>query len=141
MTRAASFALLAVAGCVAVAAEPTPASKRPAADAGARDARGPQLLPPGAGKAQLISDIREPPYKPTLPADLNVNGMVVWGLFKVCVTTEGTVSEVKIIKSADKSVDDSWVAKLKSWRYRPYVFNGHPVPFCYPLRLEVRSRR
>jgi protein TonB len=99
-----------------------------------------KLLPPNVGSGLLISDVKnDPRYKPGLPPALNRAGMVVWGLFKVCVSAQGTVSGVTVLKSADKLVDGEWMNKIRTWQYRPYSINGRPVPFCHPMRLEVRS--
>jgi hypothetical protein len=66
----------------------------------------------------------------------------VWGLFKICVTEDGAVKDVKCIKSADPLVDADWAALIKNqWKYKPYSINGRPVPFCYTLRLAVQSRQ
>jgi len=99
-----------------------------------------KFLPPSIGKGQLISDPNDPRYRPHLPPALNRAGMVVWGLFKLCVTAQGTVQSVQVLKSADKLVDNEWVALLKTYQHRPYSIGGRPVPYCYPLRLEVRSQ-
>jgi protein TonB len=98
------------------------------------------LLPPRVGAGQLISDVlHDSRYTPSLPPQLNRAGMVVWGLFKICVSIEGKVTEVKIVKGADPLVDGPWIEKIRTWQYRPYSINGRPVPYCYPMRLEVRS--
>jgi periplasmic protein TonB len=100
-----------------------------------------KFLPPSVGKGQLISDMaNDPRYKPRLPPALNRAGMVVWGLFKLCVTATGSVQSVQVLKSADKLVDNDWVAIMKTLQHRPYSIGGRPVPYCYPMRLEVRSQ-
>jgi periplasmic protein TonB len=98
------------------------------------------LLPPKVGSGQLISDVQhDPRYSPTLPPQLNRAGMVVWGLYRICVSVAGQVTEVRSLKPADPLVEHDWVAKIRTWQYRPYSINGRPVPYCYPMRLEVRS--
>jgi protein TonB len=100
-----------------------------------------KFLPPSIGKGQLISDmVNDARYRPHLPAALNRAGMVVWGLFKLCVTAQGSVQNVQVLKSADPLVDKDWVALLKTLQHRPYSIGGRPVPYCYPMRLEVRSQ-
>jgi protein TonB len=99
-----------------------------------------KFLPPSVGKGQLITDYNDPRYRPRLPPALNRAGMVVWGLFKLCVTATGSVSSVQVMKSADKLVDNEWSALLKTYQHRPYSIGGRPVPYCYPMRLEVRSQ-
>jgi hypothetical protein len=65
--------------------------------------------------------------------------MVVWGLYKVCVSSGGDVRSVKVIKLSDPFTDPSWIAKIETWKYEPYAIDGKPVPFCQPVRLEVRA--
>jgi periplasmic protein TonB len=101
---------------------------------------GPVMVAPNVGTGQRISDINDPRYKPGLPPQLNRAGMMFWGMFKICVSAEGRVSEVKVIKGADPLLDNEWVAKIRLWQYRPYTLNGRPVPFCHPARIEVRSQ-
>jgi protein TonB len=100
-----------------------------------------KFLPPSVGKGQLISDMaNDPRYKPRLPPALNRAGMVVWGLFKLCVTATGSVSSVQVLKAPDPLVTDEWVKIMKTLQHRPYSIGGRPVPYCYPMRLEVRSQ-
>jgi periplasmic protein TonB len=101
---------------------------------------GPVMVAPNVGTGQRISDLSDPRFKPGLPPALNRAGMVFWGMFKICVSAQGKVSEVKIIKAADPLVDNEWLAKIRLWEYRPYTLNGRPVPFCHPARIEVRSQ-
>ena len=99
-----------------------------------------KFLPPSVGKGQALVDWNDPRYRPHLPPALNRAGMVVWGLFKLCVTAQGNVATVQILKSADALVDKDWSALLKTVPHKPYSIGGRPVPYCYPLRLEVRSQ-
>ena len=67
--------------------------------------------------------------------------MTVWGLYKVCVTNAGDVRSVQVINSAlPGGLDGFWISKIEHWKYQPYAVSGRPVPFCYPARIEVRSR-
>lgn len=91
------------------------------------------------GQGRLLSDVKnDSRYRPTLPVALSRRGMRVWGLYEICVDTAGKVSNVDIWQSADKIVDDDWVAKMRTWRYTPYVVDGRPTPFCHSMRLEVQ---
>jgi Gram-negative bacterial TonB protein C-terminal len=65
---------------------------------------------------------------------------VVWGLYKVCVNTDGNVDVVSVIQSAlPGGLDAHWIAKIETWKYDPFHVDGQPVPFCHPARVEVRS--
>jgi protein TonB len=100
----------------------------------------PVMLAPNVGVGQRISDVNDPKYKPGLPPQLNRAGMSLWGLFKVCVSAQGKVTSVAVMKGADPLVDKDWMAKIKIWEYRPYSVNGRAVPFCSPIRLQVTAQ-
>ncbi|HEY0709782.1 MAG TPA: hypothetical protein VGG33_23415 [Polyangia bacterium] len=101
---------------------------------------GPVMLAPNVGTGQRITDVNDPRYKPSLPPQLNRAGMTLWGLFKVCVSAQGKVTNVTVVKSADPLVDNDWIGKIKLWEYRPYSVNGRAVPFCSPIRLQVTAQ-
>jgi outer membrane biosynthesis protein TonB len=68
-------------------------------------------------------------------------GASLWALLKVCVRPDGMVSEVKLIRGADPSVDPLIIAAIQRWRYHPYTVDGRPVPFCTSIRYEISTRR
>jgi hypothetical protein len=105
------------------------------------DANGYRQLPPNIGSARLLSDILDDPrFRPSLPRELNVRGATYMGLYKICVTASGEVSDISVLRSANDWLDDRWRATMRRWQYRPYTVDGQPVPFCYPMRVELRSR-
>jgi protein TonB len=99
----------------------------------------PVLLPPSVGTSQRLTDITDPAFRPALPPGLNRAGMAVRSLLRICVSIEGTVTDVKFIRSGDPAVDRGWEATIRRWRYRPFMVQGRPTPFCHPLMLEVRA--
>jgi protein TonB len=147
-------AVVALSACATTPPPPPPAPAPPAAAEPAAAAVGGLTVAPGGpvlravqptlprkqAMALLISDVQnDPRYKPTLPPALNKDGMIVKGLFRICVDREGRVFRVEVVKSADRLVDQAWVEKLRTWQYRPYLIDGRPVPFCYPLHLAVQA--
>jgi protein TonB len=100
----------------------------------------PITIAPSVGASYRLTDLDDPRYRPSLPSAINRPGMSVWGVFRICVAANGNVSDVTIIKSADALVDNDWIAKMKTWRYRPYSVDGRPVPFCHPARIVVNVR-
>jgi outer membrane biosynthesis protein TonB len=89
---------------------------------------------------QLAIDITRPPYKPEAPAILNRAGNRLWGMYTICVNADGTVKSVKQIKGTDPLFDPEILAKIKTWRYKPYTVDGRPQPFCYNLRFNWTSQ-
>jgi outer membrane biosynthesis protein TonB len=112
---------------------PPPPAPKPVVDA-------PVMLPPSIGSGQRLTDLSDPRYRPTLPPSLNRSGMTVWGIYRICVSAAGKVKDVKVIKSADQLVDNSWCEIIHRWEYRPYSIDGRAVPFCHAARIEVRSQ-
>jgi hypothetical protein len=60
-------------------------------------------------------------------------------LFRICVSTDGTVSNVVVLKSANEEADQVLCNAIQKWRYRPRIVDGSPRPFCHPIRI-VYSR-
>ena len=54
------------------------------------------------------------------------------GSFKLCLTSGGAVSSVKMLKSTGfSSYDNKILTKMRTeWRYKPYLVNGKAVPVC-----------
>ncbi|HEY0713798.1 MAG TPA: hypothetical protein VGF45_14055, partial [Polyangia bacterium] len=100
----------------------------------------PTLLPPTIGVGRRLSNVNLPEHKPSLPPMLNRRGATFWGLYKVCVSDQGTVTKVRTMKSAfNAALDLNWKTTIRTWRYQPYTVGGRPVPFCSPVRLQVTS--
>jgi hypothetical protein len=99
----------------------------------------PVTLPPSAASGQRITDINDPRFRPSLPAPLNRAGVMLWGLFRICVGADGSVRNVAVLKPAEPRVDGDWTRVIQTWQYRPYQIDGHPTPFCHTMRLEVRG--
>jgi hypothetical protein len=99
----------------------------------------PVMLPPNVGVGQRITDVNDPRFRPSLPRAMKIAGASAWGLYRICVGPDGTVKDVKVLKSADALVDPEWIAVVKRWTYRPYQLNGRAVPFCHPARIEVQT--
>jgi hypothetical protein len=99
----------------------------------------PVNLPPNVGSGQRISDINDPRFRPSLPGTFSRAGVTLWGLFRICVGTEGRVKDVNVLKSADPAVDADWSRVIRTWEYRPFSIENRPVPFCHTIRLEVHG--
>jgi protein TonB len=100
----------------------------------------PKFLPPNVAKMSLLIDPQADQYRAKLPPALAKAGMTLWAMLKVCVKTDGTVNEVKILKGADPSFDPNIVSALRTWRFKPYAVDGRPVPFCTNYRYEISAR-
>jgi hypothetical protein len=95
------------------------------------------MLSGAVGGMQLLTDpMKDPRYRVALPPAFNRPGVRLWALIKICVSKEGDVADVKLVKGMDPTVDPLLREKAMSWKYRPYTIDGRPVPFCYSLRYD-----
>ncbi|HEY7372240.1 MAG TPA: energy transducer TonB [Polyangia bacterium] len=95
----------------------------------------PKFLPPNIGMAQKVSG-DDPPF----PASLRKPGAVYHVLVKVCVNTSGGVDKVTIMRSTDSQLDGGVIETLRSnWRFRPYMANATPIPFCTIKDFEFKT--
>jgi len=126
-------ASVAVAGCAGKSQPPQPPPPTQATDNAV-------MLAPNRGTSLRVSDLNQPPHRPLLPPRLNRSGNVLWGMYKVCVGTDGMVSRVAtILPPPDNDVNAQWIGAMNTWRYNPHVVDGVAVPFCHPVRIEVRA--
>jgi hypothetical protein len=116
------------------------APSAPQADAGAPTAgksHGPALLSMRAGHDHLAIDPKVSPYKVNLPRNYVGNGRELVSSIRVCVSEKGEVTSVKILKYSDPALDTQFPIVIPRWRYKPYIVDGRPTPFCYPMDYRV----
>ena len=94
-----------------------------------------RMLAPDVGAGLLLTDLAKDPHAPRIPADSNI--IATWGVYQICAELDGSVYQVKVIKSADPSLDARWTDQMKTWRYRPHLVAGAPSRFCYPHYLKA----
>jgi protein TonB len=56
----------------------------------------------------------------------------------IVVTTDGTVSDVKVTKSLDKTLDKEAVQTVRTWKFLPAMKAGKPVPFKTDVAISFR---
>ncbi|SRR6266498_1603637 len=101
---------------------------------------GPRMLTPQLGKGLLLIDPNEEQYRVKLPPALERSGVSLYAIVRVCVSAQGAVTDVRVLKGAGPAIDPQIPSVLGRWRYRPFTLNGQPTPFCYPLRYEISAR-
>jgi len=99
-----------------------------------------RFVAPNVAVGQLAIDPQAEPYRVKLPPVLARSGMRLWALLRLCVTREGDVEKVTILRSNESVLDPLLVATLARWRYRPYSVDGRPVPFCTNVRYEITAQ-
>jgi protein TonB len=95
----------------------------------------PKFLPPNLGADQKLSG-----DMPDFPVALRRPGAVYRVLTKIWVTASGTVDKVQILKGADPQLDENVRTKVMTWRFRPLVANGLPIPFVYINSFEFKTQ-
>jgi hypothetical protein len=98
---------------------------------------GPKMLLPQIGRGLLLTNTQDEQYKVKVPTALTRTGMRFSATMRICVTAQGTVYDVHIIKGADPAIDPQIPGVVRRWRYRPYTENGVPKPFCYNVRYDI----
>ena len=101
---------------------------------------GPRLLAPQVAKGLLLIDPNDERYRVALPPALERGGITLSAIVRVCVSAQGAVTEVRIVRGAGPAVDPQIPSVLGRWRYRPLLLDGKPTPFCYPLKYEISAR-
>jgi periplasmic protein TonB len=132
----------------ALGAAPAAGGRNPGPGAGP-GMRGPGLGPGsdpgfGGGPRRVGGDvigpelIRQPHPQYTAPAmQAKVQGSVT---LEAVVRADGTVGDVKVIKSLDKvfGLDDQAIISAKQWLFRPGTYRGQPVDVLVTLVLDFR---
>jgi protein TonB len=103
----------------------------------------PKMLGAKIAHLQLLINPNVDPYKVQLPPALERltrSGAQVSAIVRVCVSAQGDVTDVKVLRGADPAVDSQIPVVLRRWRYRPYQVDGRAEPFCYNFRYEITQR-
>ncbi|HMG24961.1 MAG TPA: protein kinase, partial [Kofleriaceae bacterium] len=118
---------------VAAAIQP-PAPAPPAA---------PQVIAPNALDANRISgDKSIVPDEATQGAIGRSGTDKLVGSYKLCVTAEGAISTVAMLKSTGFPAYDEKIAATirRDWRFRPFVANGKPTAVCTAIRFMYSQK-
>lgn len=88
------------------------------------------------GDAELMKFIQEHLRYPTMAAENNIQGRVV---VQFVVTKNGSIGEVKVIRSRDQDLDKEAVRVVKSLpNFIPGRMNGQPVNVWYTLPINFK---
>ena len=66
-----------------------------------------------------------------------INGRV---LLMITVTAEGEVGEVKVTTGLGYGLDESAVATVRTWKFKPATKDGNPVRIQVPVEVDFRVR-
>jgi periplasmic protein TonB len=119
-----------VGGVVGAAPAPPPPPK----------AAGPKIVSAKIARGQLLIDPNAEAYRVKLPPALARTGETYIAMLRICVSAQGGVTGVQLMKGASPAIDSQFPRVIGRWRYRPLLADGQPTPFCYLLRYEVTGR-
>ena len=112
-----------VGGLVSEIPPPPPAPAPPPPRAPVRV--GGQITPP-----ELVHRV-EPVY-PDVAVSARLRGTVI---LEAQVDKEGRVVDVKVLRTANRLLDDAAITAVKQWRYRPLILNNQPEQFVLTVVL------
>jgi len=93
----------------------------------------PQIVPPAALKQFRIAGEDQIMPDDVTKTEIQRSGKdKVVGSWKFCLTAEGAISLVTMLKSTGFSAYDNRITSTirGEWRYKPYIVAGKPVPIC-----------
>lgn len=101
---------------------------------------GPKNVSANVGRGQLLIDPNAERFRVKLPLALARSGDTYTAMLRLCVSAEGGVTSVQVLKGANSALDGQFPSVMGRWRYRPLLVEGAATPFCYLLRYEVSGR-
>ncbi|HET9954386.1 MAG TPA: TonB family protein [Polyangiaceae bacterium] len=111
-----------------VGAAPPPPPPKPVA---------PTNVPLQIARQQLLINPDVDPYKVRMPPALARSGATSDSVVRICVSKQGNVTGVSIVKPGLGVIDQQLPTVIRRWRYRPIMKNGEPIEFCYVMRYEL----
>lgn len=75
---------------------------------------------------------RVDPIYPDLAVAAHIRGVAI---LEATVDRDGRVVEVKVLRAANRLLDDAAVTAVRQWQYRPLILNGLPEPFVLTVVL------
>jgi TonB family protein len=102
---------------------------------------------PDLGAVECLGDserhrgpVPKPIYTPDPEYSEEARGAKLEGDVRLAVTvaTDGTVHDVKVVKSLGKGLDEKAVAAVREWRFEPLIENGKPIESTLQITVTFR---
>ncbi|MEY2932822.1 MAG: hypothetical protein RL033_3571 [Pseudomonadota bacterium] len=103
---------------------------------------GPKQLSARAGNQLLDINPNERRYRVNVPEELSERmsaGDKISPVLDICVTAQGTVRSVTIVRASQPTIDVQIPSVIARWRYKPYLIDGQPQPFCYLTKYSLTT--
>ena len=75
---------------------------------------------------------RVEPIYPDIAVSARIRGVVI---LEALVNKEGRVVDLKVLRGANRFLDEAAITAVKQWQYRPLVLNGLPESFVLTVVL------
>jgi TonB family protein len=76
----------------------------------------------------------EPPYTPEAKAAKLQGTVTLW----IVIGADGAVTEAKVIRELGKGLDESAVQTVKTWKFKPAMKDGKPVPCGVSVEIDFK---
>jgi len=130
---------------------PTPIAPPPPAVASTLPVPPPSLAPPTPPQtvAPTVLDANRIGGDKNIAPDENTQSEIhrsgvdsIAGSFKICLTAEGAINTVSLLKTTGFAVYDSKIQETirRTWRYRPFMVNGKPTQVCTAVRFVYQQK-
>jgi periplasmic protein TonB len=107
---------------------------------GLPDVPAPPPPPPQRGPIRTGGQIETParlyrvePYYPPVAVSARLEGIVI---LEAIVDRDGSVAEVKLLRSAGVLLDREALLAVRQWRYKPLLLNGQRERFILTVTLS-----
>ena len=81
--------------------------------------------------AQKVGEVR--PLYPTVASARGIEGIVI---AEAVIDEQGSIGEVRVLRSADEQIDAAVVEAVRQWQFIPTLLNGTPTPSLLNLTVE-----
>ena len=61
-------------------------------------------------------------------------------IVEAIIDTEGRVTDLRVLKGLHPSFDDTAIAAIRQWRFKPATLQGKPVPVIYNLTIIATEK-
>jgi TonB family protein len=102
-----------------------------------REMTGPQGLPYASLKES--TELRTYDVFPPLPASQWAGDRPYAIVVDVCVSGEGQVSDVALVKPASRIFDPVVLEAVRTWRYKPRLVDGQARAFCHVVAIKYEQ--
>ena len=99
----------------------------------------PPAPPPPRAPVRVGGQIETPalvrkvdPIYPDVAVSARIRGVVI---LEANVDRDGRVVDVKVLRTANRLLDDAAITAVRQWQYRPLILNGSPEPFVLTVVL------